>query len=80
MRSSADDERTNAATTTHNGNAFWAFVNWLRQGYAGDAPVTGHCSLIALHGPTSTSEQRISAHPPATAWISPEQSDQAHRP
>lgn len=56
MRSSADTPRTTVVGSSQARKLFWAFVNWLRKGYADDAPATGHCSLIALHGPISISE------------------------
>jgi hypothetical protein len=34
-------------------------VEWLRAGYPDAAPRTGHCALIALHGPQSLSNHQI---------------------
>jgi Protein of unknown function (DUF3349) len=39
-------------------NRFRSVVDWLRAGYADEAPKTGHCPLIALQGPISLSQRQ----------------------
>ncbi|MCZ8377989.1 DUF3349 domain-containing protein [Mycobacterium sp. CPCC 205372] len=36
-----------------------AAVEWLRAGYSAEAPSTGHCTLIALQGPSRLSAAQI---------------------
>ena len=35
-------------------------LDWLRAGYPVGAPRTGHCALLALHGPPSLTRHQIS--------------------
>jgi Protein of unknown function (DUF3349) len=37
---------------------FQSLINWLRAGYADEAPRQGHSPLIALNGPTSLSDKQ----------------------
>jgi hypothetical protein len=39
-------------------NRFRSVVDWLRAGYADEAPKTGHSPLIALQGPISLSQRQ----------------------
>ena len=40
--------------------ALTAAIEWLRAGYAEQAPRTGHSTLIALHGPVSLTTRQLS--------------------
>lgn len=44
--------------TTRMSGAFRAVIDWLRAGYPDQAPPTGHCLLLALHGPLSLTPQQ----------------------